>query len=148
MSPKWLTSLVRARQLQEDSAKQHLATAQRIARTAHARVRYDADRLDSLIAADATDSAGAFVAAAVALQAAAATHAAASRAAERASYEVGTQRDVLTDAARARRTSEELRDRQLAVEQARLAALAQRDLDEVAARVHRDGAGHSPAAPS
>ncbi|MGH8962270.1 MAG: hypothetical protein ACRDWT_13955, partial [Jatrophihabitantaceae bacterium] len=66
MSAKWLTSLVRARQIQEDSAKQQLATAQRLARTAHARVRYDADRLDSLVAADAVDSAPAFVAAAVA----------------------------------------------------------------------------------
>ena len=79
MSVKWLTSLVRARQLQEDSAKAQVATAQRISRSAHARVRYDAERIDSLVAADAQDSAPAFVAAAVALQAAAATHAAAGR---------------------------------------------------------------------
>jgi hypothetical protein len=133
-----LTSLVRARQIQEDGAKRQLATAERVARTAHARVRYDATRLDSLVAADAQDSAPAFVAAAVALQAAAATHAVATRAADRASAEVVTQRDLLGDAARARRSAEELHERQVAIEQARLAALAQRELDEVAARVHRD----------
>jgi hypothetical protein len=139
MSPKWLTSLVRARQIQEDGAKRQLATAERVARTARARVRYDADRLDSLVAADAQDSASAFVAAAVALQAAAATHSAATRAADRAGSEVVTQRDVLGDAARARRSAEELHERQVAVEHARLAAIAQRELDEVAARVHRSG---------
>jgi hypothetical protein len=135
---KWLTSLVRARQLQEDNAKAQLATAQRIAHSAHARVRYDAERLDSLVAADAQPSAPAFVAAAVALQAAAATHAAASRAAVRATEEAELQRDVLRGAARARRTAEELQERQEAVERARLAHAAQLELDEVAARVHRD----------
>jgi flagellar biosynthesis chaperone FliJ len=139
MSPKWLTSLVRARQLQEDNAKARLATAQRISHSAHARVRYDADRLDSLVAADAQQSAPAFVAAAVALQAAAATHAAASRAADRADGEVDNQRITLGAAARARRSAEELHEREVSAEQARAARAAQQELDEVAARVHRDG---------
>lgn len=137
MTAKWLTSLVRARQIQEDGAKRQLASAQRVAHSARARVRYDAERLDSLIAADAQESASAFVAAAAALQAAAATHAAATRAADRAGSEVGTQRGVLGDAARARRGAEELHERQEALERAQRAALAQRELDEVAARVHR-----------
>jgi hypothetical protein len=136
MSAKWLSSLVRARQLQEDSAKAQVATAQRISRSAHARVRYDADRLDSLVAADAQDSASAFVAAAVALQAAAATHAAACRAADRASTEVDLQSERLRSAARARRTAEELNERHESIERARLAGAAQRELDEAAARQH------------
>ncbi|MDT4934666.1 MAG: hypothetical protein QOK11_2558, partial [Pseudonocardiales bacterium] len=67
MAKKWLTTLIRARQVQEDVAKQRLATAQRLAQRAHTRVRYDADRIHSLRAADAEASAPAFVAAAVAL---------------------------------------------------------------------------------
>lgn len=141
MSPKWLSSLVRARQAQEDLAKQQLATAQRLAHVAHARVRYDAERLDSLTAAGAEDSASAFVAAAAALQAAAATHAAATRAAADATRTVADRRDDLGDAACARRTAEQMHDKQVAAEQALVRAAAQRELDEVAARVHRDATG-------
>ena len=54
-------------------------------------MRYDADRLDSLVHAGAENNAPAFVAAAVALQAAAATHAAAIRAADDAVTSVGRQ---------------------------------------------------------
>jgi hypothetical protein len=141
MSKKWLTSLVRARQVQEDAARQRLATAQRLAHRAHARVRYDADRIDSLRAADAEASAPAFVAAAVALQSAAATHSAAVRVAEEAAHAVGGRRNELVEAARARRTAEELREQELTVQRARAAAAAQSRLDEVAARIHRDNAG-------
>jgi flagellar export protein FliJ len=138
MSPKWLTGLVRARQVQEDAAKQQLATAQRLAGRAHARVRYDADRLDSLMQAGAQNSAPAFVAAAVALQAAAATHAAAIRAASEAVRSVDGRRDELGDAAVARRSVEEMHDRHVALERARVLASAQRETDEIAARVHRN----------
>ena len=140
MSPKWLTSLVRARQVQEDAAKQQLATAQRLASRAHARVRYDAARLDSLLQAGAQGNAPAFVAAAVALQAAAATHAAAIRAADDAVKTVDGKRGDLGDAAVARRSVEEMHDRHTAVERARAAATAQRETDEIAARVHRSTA--------
>ncbi|MDT4946156.1 MAG: hypothetical protein QOH14_2889, partial [Pseudonocardiales bacterium] len=118
-----------------------LATAQRLAHRAHARVRYDADRIDSLRAADAEASAPAFVAAAVALQSAAATHSAAVRVAEEAAHAVGGRRNELVEAARARRTAEELREQELTVQRARAAAAAQSRLDEVAARIHRDNAG-------
>ncbi|MCU1659526.1 MAG: hypothetical protein JWO57_4182 [Pseudonocardiales bacterium] len=138
MSKKWLTSLVRARQVQEDAARQRLATAQRLAHRAHARVRYDADRIDSLRDAGAEDSATAFVAASVALQAAAATHAAAVQMADDAVRGVAGRRDELGAAARARRTAEELREQELVIERTRAASAAQRELDEIAARVHRD----------
>lgn len=141
MSKNWLVSLVRARQAQEDVAKQELATAQRLAHRAHGRVRYDAERIDSLRAAGAEGSASAFVAAAVALQAAAATHAAAVQSAADTAAGVETKRDELGDAARARRTAEELHAQEVAVELARASAAAQRDMDEIAARVHRDNAG-------
>ncbi|HEY3736457.1 MAG TPA: hypothetical protein VGL26_03365 [Jatrophihabitans sp.] len=138
---KWLSSLVRARQLQEDAAKQHLATAQRHVVRAHERVKYSADRVDSLIAAGAQDQATAFVAAAVARQAAAATHSATIRYAEQAEDEADARRDELGEAARARLTAEELNERHLATERHRAALAAQRELDEVAARIHRDGLG-------
>jgi hypothetical protein len=139
VSAKWLNSLVRARQLQEDAAKQRLASAQRNVVRAHGRVKYDAERLDSLIAAEAEDQAPAFVAAAVARQAAAATHSASIRFAVEAEDEATTRRGELGDAARARLTAEELNERQLAAERHRMALAAQRDLDEIAARMHRDG---------
>jgi flagellar biosynthesis chaperone FliJ len=140
MSKKWLVSLVRARQAQEDVAKQELATAQRLAHRAHGRVRYNADRIDSLRSAGAEGSASAFVAASVALQAAAATHSAAVQSAVEAVEGVATRRDELGDAARARRTAEELHAQEVAIQLARATAAAQRDMDEIAARVHRDNA--------
>lgn len=140
MSARWLTSLVRARQLQEDAARQRLATAERIKQRANARVRYDEERLESLREADAECSAPVFVAAAVALQAAAATHAAAVHMAESAAADETERRGELGAAARARRSAEELAERADAAEQLRLNRAAQRDLDEIAARVQRDGA--------
>jgi flagellar export protein FliJ len=138
MSPRWLNSLVRARQLQEDAAKQNLATAERLARRAQDRVRLVDERLDSLVAVEAEQSVPAFVAAAAALQAIAATHAAARHAAAEAEGEVARTREDLGDSARRRMGAEELQDRYVSGERARAAAHAQRDLDEIAARVHRD----------
>jgi hypothetical protein len=93
---RWLTSLVRARQLQEDAARQRLATAERIKQRANARVRYDEERLESLRDVQAESSAPVFVAAAVALQAAAAEQVRLSRAAQRELDEIAArvQRDV------------------------------------------------------
>jgi len=138
MSPKWMSSLVRARQLQEEAAKQELATAQRRVLSAREQIRYNAERIESLVKADAQDSASAFVAAAVALQAAAATHSASLQYAEAAAQEVAHRRGDLGEAARARRTAEELNERALAEERHKAAVAAQRDLDEIAARIHRD----------
>lgn len=135
---RWLTSLVRARQLQEDAARQRLATAERIKQRANARVRYDEERLESLRDVQAESSAPVFVAAAVALQAAAATHAAAVHLAAAAEADETERRGELGDAARARRSAEELADRAAVAEQVRLSRAAQRELDEIAARVQRD----------
>ena len=138
MSPKWMTSLVRARQLQEEAAKQSLATAQREVISAQEQIRYNCERIDSLVAADAQDSAPAFVAAAVALQAAAATHSYSVACAAQAAQQVLARRDDLGAAARARRTAEEIEQRVQATELHLAALAAQRDLDEVAARISRD----------
>lgn len=140
MTAKWLTSLVRARQLQEDAAKLELATAQRRMRAARERIRYDDERLDSLTAAEAGGNASAFVAAAVALQAAAATHSASVRLAEHAATVADTRTDELGEAARARRVAEELHDRAEAAERRRALLAQQRELDEIAARVARENA--------
>jgi flagellar export protein FliJ len=137
MTPKWITGLVRARQFAEDNAKQELATAERLASRAHARVRYNADRLESLKYAGAESNAATFVASAVALQAAAATHAAARAAAAQADNDADHRRGDLTDAAVSRRSAEELADRARAVEMAHEALLAQRATDEIAASVFR-----------
>ena len=138
MSPKWVSSLVRARQLQEDAAKQELATAERLALRAQARVHHADERLNSLVSAEAEQSVPAFIAAAAALQAVAATHAAACEAATQAETDVERNRAQLGDTARRRKGAEELQERYVSVERARAAAHAQRDLDEIAARVHRD----------
>lgn len=137
MTARWVSGLVRARQFQEDSAKQHLATAERLASRAHARVRYNEEHLDSLRRAHAEESAPSFVAAAAALQAAAATHAAAAQAAVQADRDAVTRRGDLTDASVSRRSAEELAERARAAEKARQEAIAQRAQDEIAASVFR-----------
>lgn len=141
MSKQWLVSLMRARQVQEDAAKQRLASAERLAHRAHARVRYDADRIESLRTAGAEASVPAFVAAAVALQSAAATHSAAMRFADDAVQSVDSRRSELGDAARARRTAEELHEHELAAQRVRAARAAQAESDEIGARIHRDSSG-------
>ena len=137
MSPKWLGSLVRARQIQQDAAQLSLANAERLARARHARVHREAERLDELGVPIPPTDVPAFVAAAVALQAAAATHAAARTAAHRADEVSAERRVVLRDAAIAANSAEELQDRARAVERAQAARATQRDLDEVAAGIHR-----------
>jgi flagellar export protein FliJ len=137
VSPKWLTALVRARQLQEDAAQRDLAAAERLARRAHGYVRHNAERLESLSTEDAKVTVPAFVAAAVALQAAAATHAAAVASAEHARVECQNRRAGLREAARARRTAEDLHEKASAVEARQRASAEQRAYDEVAAGVHR-----------
>lgn len=142
MSPRWLSSLVRARQLQEDAARQQLASAERSARRAHQQAARDAERLDSMTGAESEQrSVAGFVAAAAALQACAAAHSAARVAASNADGAVETNRALLGDSAKRRMGAEELEERYVSVERARAAAHAQRDLDETAARMHRDQLG-------
>jgi hypothetical protein len=137
MSPKWLGSLVRARQMQEDAAQQRLAVAERGARAARLAERREAQRLDGLDAPDDASDGAAFVAAAVALQAAAATHAAAQFAAAQADEATGVRRTELRTAAIAANSVEELQNRMVRVETERAARVAQRDEDEIAAGIHR-----------
>lgn len=144
MSSRWLSGLLRARQAQEDAAQVRLAQARVAAAHAHGRVRYHAERLDTLVAADCADLAPAFTAAAAALQAAAATHAAATSAAAAAETDVSARREHLTDAVTARRSAEELHQQHQNAIREGQARLAIREMDEVAARVRR-GAGQEPA---
>lgn len=140
MTPRWLTTLVRARQAQEDVAKQRRTAAEITARRARATLRYEADRL-SVMGEDLQHrTVSAFLASSAALHAAAATHAAAERQAELSARAAEDRRAELRAAARARRTIEQLHERHLAEERAAAQAAEQRELDEIAA-TRRPGLG-------
>lgn len=140
MSPRWLTSLVRARQIQEEAAQQRLADAERGSYSARRKEKHEALRVDGLSGPAQASNGSAFVAASVALQAAAATHAAARTAVVRADVLTGQRRTELRDAAIAADSVEELQNRNLAVEAQRAARAMQRDQDEIAAGIHRRNA--------
>ena len=136
MSPKWLTSLVRARQIQEEAAQAELAEARLRGRSAKQRVRSEGDRLDALCGKQVPEAAAAFVAASVALQAAAATHAAAVDSANDAQRAEEQRQLVLADAARARLAAERLHENHTERERVAAARAEQRDNDEVAGYRH------------
>lgn len=143
MSARWLSALVKARQAQEDLAQYELASARRRAREAHsARLRADArvDELSGLTdaGADAELTGPAFAAAAAALQSAAAASSMAGFAAAQADLGTAHRRDALHRAAIDRDVAEQLQDNAVAVERHRASHRAQLELDEVAARLHRD----------
>jgi flagellar export protein FliJ len=142
-----LTSLVRARQLQEEAAQAELAEARRRGRTAKQRVRTEADRLDAMCAEQVPEATAAFVAASVALQAAAATHAAAVDSATHAQLAVDDRHSALTEAARARLAAEKLREQHLEREREAAARAEQRDSDEIAGYRHLLGDGTSEQEP-
>jgi len=137
MSPKWLTSLVRARQIQEEAAQAELAEARVRGRTAKQRVRTEGDRLDALCADQVPEAAAAFVAASVALQAAAATHAAAVDSANDAQRVEDQRHLALSEAARARLAAERLHENHEERERLATARAEQRDSDEVAGYRHQ-----------
>jgi len=137
MSPKWLTSLVRARQIQEEAAQAELAEARLRGRTAKQRVRTEGDRLDALCADQVPEAAAAFVAASVALQAAAATHAAAVDSANDAQRVEDQRHLALSEAARARLAAERLHENHEERERLATARAEQRDSDEVAGYRHQ-----------
>lgn len=137
MSPKWLTSLVRARQIQEEAAQAELAEARLRGRSAKQRVRSEGDRLDALCANQVPEAAAAFVAASVALQAAAATHAAAVESANDAQRTEDARHVALGDAARARLAAERLHENHTERERVAAARAEQRDNDEVAGYRHQ-----------
>ena len=137
MSKGWIAGILRVRQVQEDAARHHQAEAEFAATRARIRARNESERLAGLTAEQDDGTSSAFVAAAVALQAAAATHSAAVQAVSAADYEVDERRARLGVAARARRSVENLHEQHRAAEQAAAQAAEPRDLDEVAARLHR-----------
>ena len=128
--------LVRARKFQENSAAQRLAFARRQQSRAHDFAAAEARRIEVLAQRDAVVNAGAFVAAAVALQSAAATYASAVGDAAHADGWVVLRQQELTEAARSRQTAEELRDRAQAEQDAAAAQAEQRELDEIAGIAH------------
>ena len=139
MSPKWLTSLMRARQLQEDAAQAELAAARHRGHRAQLLVRQEGERLDTMCTADAPEAASAFVAASVALQAAAATRAAAIETAEEALRVVDTKHAEFADAARARLAAERMHEQHQQRIRTEAERVEQRESDEVAGRRPLEG---------
>jgi hypothetical protein len=140
MSRGWLSGLVRARQVQEDLARQRLATARNDALAARRAAVAEDDRIDAMTGALPPESALAFVAAAAARQAAAMTWSAA-RLAEAAAHDhITVAETVVVGAARDRRSVEKLQER--VTEEARVQSLsdAQDELDDIAARSFESGA--------
>lgn len=137
MTPRWMAHLVRARQSQEDAATQRLSFARRSQARAHAHARAEKARLEAMGEQTSIIDAGAFVAAAVALQSVAATHAAAMGEAERADRWVVEREQDFTAAAVARQSAERLRDDAQNIEERHLARVTQLELDEIAAAAHQ-----------
>jgi hypothetical protein len=138
MSPKWLGTLVRARQAQEDAKAQQLATAEHHAARAHDRARAEEVRVEELRSVqDEQQSAAAFVAASAAVHSAAAVLSGAIFAAGQADLATEQRRDELRAAALTRGAAENLQTRVEDDERAEAARLAQHDLDEIGARLHR-----------
>jgi hypothetical protein len=137
MTPKWMGTLVRARQSQEDLARQRHANARRAAERARLRAGGEAARIDVLQESPTAEDAAAFVASLVARQAAAATHAWALGQAEHADRWAEVRAGDMTAAAVRRRIAEELHDRALQADARAAAEHAQRELDEAAAVVAR-----------
>jgi flagellar biosynthesis chaperone FliJ len=137
MSRAWLTSLVRARQVQEDQAKEQLAHARRHARNAELRAQADDHRVRAMRAENPSGTALAFIAAASARQAAAATLSAARQTQAFADEQVAARASSLTTAAQHRLSAEKLAERD-EVERRRAEGVAlQLELDEIGARMRR-----------
>jgi hypothetical protein len=135
VSKHWVSTVLRARQIQEDVAKQRLAEARQHAHEAYLDVMAHGERIDGLVTTPAEpESALAFVAAASARQAAASTWAAARQARVLADDHVLTRSSAATTAAQQRRSVEKLAEN-VAADRVRGAAIAQqKDLDEIAGR--------------
>jgi len=132
---RWLDTVLRARQAQEDVAAQTLAAAHRDAREAIEWHEAETERVESMTAPDHSTR-QAFQAAAAARHAAAATLAAAAHRVEFAETRVAADAHELAEAARARRTVEKLDERETAARNSALGQAAQRDLDEIATTRH------------
>jgi len=138
MSKAWLGSLLRARQVQEDVARERFAHAQRHARTTEGRVHSDDQRVRALLEEAIPGSAAAFIAASSARQAAAATLAAAQQTHAMAEDQVLASRRSLTDAAQQRLSAEKLAEREATEERRARDAAQQQELDEIGSRPRRN----------
>lgn len=132
---RWVGTVLRARQAQEDVAAQQLADAHRGAELATRRLAHESGRITALPLAD-SQSVQAFHASAAARQAAGATLAAARHRLVFAEDQVVAGTIQLAAAARARRTVEKLQERDTATRLAAEAGTAQRELDEVGISRH------------
>jgi flagellar export protein FliJ len=126
-----LGAVLRARQVQEDTARAEVVRARRVGREARQVV---AERRGALEAGDVPNgaSARAVVAALVARQSLAAGLAAARHDADVAEAQVDARLADLAEAAKRRRGVEKLAERHAAAERARAEAADQRALDEIA----------------
>ncbi|WP_127783024.1 flagellar FliJ family protein [Rhodococcus sp. X156] len=132
---RWLGTMIRARQAEEDVAVQNLADARRTATLAAQRLAREAGRVDALAQPD-SESVRAFHASAAARQAAAATLSAARHRLLTAQDRVGCAETELTAAARARRTVEKMHERDAAASTRAALTAAQQELDEIGISRH------------
>jgi hypothetical protein len=137
VSRAWLSNLLRARQIQEDVARERLAHARLHADDALLQVRVDHQRVLAMLDHHTSDTTLAFIAAASARQSAAATLAAAEQTHAMAEDHVLTQRGSLTAAAQQRLSTEKLLERDEAERRRSAAGKMQQELDEVGSRLHR-----------
>jgi len=137
MSRAWLSSLVRARQVQEDLAKERLAHARRHARSAEMRAQSDDSRVQAMLDKAPSGTAMAFIAAASARQAAAATLAAALQTQTLADDQVKDRVASLTSAAQNRLSAEKLAERDETERRRAANAAMQQELDEIGSRLRR-----------
>jgi flagellar biosynthesis chaperone FliJ len=138
MTRAWLPSLVRARQVQEDLARERVALARRHARRAELRAMSDDERVQGMADSGEPMSALAFVAASSARQAAAATLAAAIQSQARAEDQVTADQASLTVAAQNRLSAEKLAERDAAERRRAAATAMQQELDEIGSRMRRN----------
>jgi len=141
MTRKWISGLLRARQVQEDVARERLAHARLHAQDARLRVRADDARVQAMLEETSPQSTQAFLASASARQAAGATLAAAQWIRATAEDQVTIRQTSVVAAARQRRSAEKLAERDANELHARAAAALQHELDDVAGRPrHEDEA--------
>ncbi len=132
----WISTVLRARQAQEDLVAQRLAVARRDAGHAADQHAEHAARVAAMVSPD-SQTVPAFHASLAAQQAAAASLAAAKNRVLFAEGRVASGMSELTQAARSRRTVEKLHERDQDEQAAAASGAVQRELDEVSISRHR-----------
>jgi precorrin-4 methylase len=139
VSRKWINSLLRARQAQEDIARERLAHARMHAQDARQRVYAEDQRVAAMLEERSPASARAFVAAVSARQAAAATLSGARQTQAMADDQVVTRTTSVVSAARDRRSIERLAERDAADLHTRTIGALQKELDDIGVGRHQPG---------